>query len=403
MAGPLAGIRVIEVAMWAFVPACGGMLSDLGADVVKVEPPTGDPIRGLQIGGAENSAAFDFSWENYNRGKRSITLDLKLAQGLAVLHRLLETADVFLINLLPQARAKMGIDAETLRARYPDLIYASGSGAGPLGPEAHRGGFDAISFWARGGIASALTDEDAEKPIGPPGPAFGDTISGALLAGAVSAAIAQRAMTGHAAVVDVSLLGAAMWSMQRGIVQCTHDGTMRLQRPKSNLPNNPLVNTYRTADDRFVALCMLQAQRYWGRLCEVAGVPDLATDPRFADTAARRANLAACVGELDALFRSKPLAAWREILGRQDGQWDVVQHPGEMKDDAQVRANDYLQRVSHADGRALDMVSVPMMFDNAALPTRLAPELGADSDAILADLGYDEDAVIGLKVAGVVF
>src|SRR5687768_8363484 len=157
--GPLEGIKVVEVAMWAFVPAAGAMLADMGAEVIKVEPPTGDPIRGLQTGiGAASSV--DYSWESYNRGKRSITLDLKQPAGIEVLHRLLEDADVFLTSLLSPARRAMGIDAETLRARYPSLIYASGSAVGPNGPEADKGGYDAITFWARGGIASSLSDDD---------------------------------------------------------------------------------------------------------------------------------------------------------------------------------------------------------------------------------------------------
>ncbi|MFT3964590.1 MAG: CoA transferase [Sphingobium sp.] len=404
MARPLEGIKVVEVAMWAFVPAAGGILSDLGADVIKVEPPTGDPIRGLQIGMSSANQAFDFSWENYNRGKRSITLDLKMAAGLDVLYRLLADADVFLTNLLPPAREKMGIDAATIRAAFPTIIYAVGSGVGQHGPEAHRGGFDAITFWARGGISSSMSDEDAEHPVGPPGPAFGDTLSGAMLAGAVSAAIAQRAMTGRASEVDVSLLGTAMWSMQRAITQSTHEGMERFPRPKQGgLPNNPLVHTYRTGDGRFVALCMLQAQRYWAPLMEAAGRPDLAVDPRFADNGARRENLAACVEALKALFASRTLAEWREILARQDGQWDVVQHVGEIARDVQVAANRYMQTARHEDGRELAMVSVPMQFDGAPPPVRLAPDLGADSDAILSSLGYDEDDIIGLKVQGVVF
>jgi crotonobetainyl-CoA:carnitine CoA-transferase CaiB-like acyl-CoA transferase len=392
------------VAMWAFVPAAGGILSDLGATVTKVEPPSGDPIRGLEIGGfTSGPGRFDFSWENYNRGKRSITLDLHQEQGVEVLYKLLEDADVFLTNLLPRARSRMKIDIDDVRARFPNIIYAVGSGAGRLGPESNRGGFDAATFWARGGIASSLTEENAERPIGPPGPAFGDCISASILAGGIAAAIAQRAMTGHAAVVDVSLLASAMWCMQRGITQSTYDGIERFPRPTGDLPNNPLVYTYQTSDGRFLSLCMLQQQRYWAPLCEVAGRPDLGNDPRFIDTAARKANLAACVTELKALFRSKTLAQWREILSRQDGQWDVVQHVGELADDRQVQANRYMQTVQHEDGRQLQMVSVPMQFDAAPLPSRPAPQLGADSDAILEGLGYDTEQILALKVAGVVF
>jgi crotonobetainyl-CoA:carnitine CoA-transferase CaiB-like acyl-CoA transferase len=404
MGKPLAGIKVVEVAMWAFVPAAGGILSDLGASVIKVEPPSGDPLRGLQTGIASSgNDAFDLSWESYNRGKQSITLDLKQEAGREVLYKLLEDADVFLSSLLPPARKALRIDAETIRARFPRLIYATGSGVGQRGPEADKGGFDSITFWARGGISSAMSAEDAEYPVGPPGPAFGDTLSGSMLAGAIAAAIAQRAMTGHASIVDVSLLGTAMWSMQRYIAQATHDNVARFPRPVADKPNNVLVNNYRTSDGRFLALCMLQADRYWPRLCEVAGRPDLATDPRFVNAKARRANLAVCVTEMKALFASKTLVEWREILEQQDGQWDVVQHVGELKDDRQVKANDYLQRIDCEDGQVLPLVSVPMQFDGAPMPARRSPALGVDSDAILAGLGYDEEAIINLKVAGVVF
>lgn len=400
---PLAGIKVVEVAMWAFVPVAGAILSDMGATVIKAEPPSGDPLRGLVTGASREGAPFDLSWEAYNRGKQSITLDLKQDAGRAVLMKLLEGADVFLTNLLPPARRSMGIDAETLRARFPGLIYAVGSALGQHGPQSDMGGFDAITFWARGGVSSALTDHDAEVPVGPPGPAFGDTLSGSMLAGGVAAAIAQKALTGHASTVDVSLLGGAMWAMQRYISQSITDDVERFPRPQRDKPNNVLVNTYRTSDHRFVSLCMLQADKYWARLCEVAGAPQLATDPRFLDARLRRDNVDACVAALDALFASRPLAEWRAILAQQDGQWDVVQHVGEMRDDPQALANGYIQNVDYGDGRTLPLVSVPMQFDGAPLPARRSPDLGADSDAILAGLGYDEDAIIDLKVAGIVF
>lgn len=406
MAKPLEGIKVVEVAMWAFVPAAGGMLSDLGAEVIKVEPPTGDPIRGLQIGGTENpngKRQLDFSWESYNRGKRSITLDLKQEAGREVLMKLLEDADVMLTNLLPPARKSMGIDEEAIRARFPKLIYATGSAVGQNGPEKDKGGYDAITFWARGGVSASLTEADAEHPVGPPGPAFGDTLSGSMLAGGICAAIAKRAMTGEASSVDVSLLGAALWAMQRYTAQATDLGVETFPRPPADQPNNVLVNTYKTSDGRFLALCMLQADKYWMRLCEVAGRPDLAADPRYADAALRKANNDACLADLKALFASKTVAEWREILSLQDGQWDVVQYVGEMKDDVQVQANSYLQRVDYGDGTTIPLISVPMQFDGQALSARRSPELGDSSDAILASLGYDEDAIIDLKVQGVVF
>jgi crotonobetainyl-CoA:carnitine CoA-transferase CaiB-like acyl-CoA transferase len=391
--------------MWAFVPVAGGILSNMGAEVIKVEPPTGDPIRGLKIGGTETTGKrqLDFSWESYNRGKRSITLDLKQEAGRAVLMKLLEDADVLLTNLLPPARAAMGIDEATIRARFPQLIYATGSAVGQNGPEKDKGGFDAITFWARGGVSSSMTEPEALHPVGPPGPAFGDSLSGSMLAGGVCAAIAKRALTGEASSVDVSLLGAAMWAMQRYTAQATDLGVERFPRPPIDQPNNVLVNNYRTSDGRFLSLCMLQADKYWGKLCEVAGRPDLGNDPRYASAASRKQNQDACVADVKAMFASRTLADWRTILARQDGQWDVVQHVGELKDDVQVQANQYIQRVDYGDGTTIPLVSVPMQFDGAALSARRSPELGDSSDAILAGLGYDEDGIIDLKVQGIVF
>lgn len=404
--GPLNGIRIVEVAMWAFVPAAGGMLADMGAEIIKVEPPSGDPLRGLTttLGGAGNDApAIDYSWESYNRGKRSITLDLKHEAGRDALYRLVKQADVFLTNLLPRARESMKIDLASLRAINPDIIYAVGSAVGQQGPEGAKGGYDAISFWARGGIASTITPDGAEQPIGPVGPAFGDTLSGSMLAGGVAAAIAQRALTGVATEVDVSLLNGAMWSMQRLISQATATGVERFPRKASPKPNNVLVHTYRTADDRWLALCMLQADKYWAPLMELAGRSDLATDPRFIDAAARRENLDAAYSALKDLFGSRTLAEWQDILSQQEGQWDIVQHVGELKDDRQVQANAYLQQLDTTAGVPVSVVSTPMQFGGAALAARPAPDLGADSDSVLAELGYSEDEIIALKVEGVVF
>jgi crotonobetainyl-CoA:carnitine CoA-transferase CaiB-like acyl-CoA transferase len=402
MSKPLEGIKVVEVAMWAFVPACGGMLSDLGADVIKVEPPSGDPLRGLQIGGM-GGGKIDFSWESYNRGKRSITLDLKTEAGREVLMKLVDGADVFLTNLLPPARRSMGIDAETIRKRFPGIIYASGSGSGPNGPENEKGGYDSISYWARGSISATMTEDGAQRPVGPPGPAFGDTAAGAMLSGAICAALVKKLRTGEGSAVDVSLLGTAMWSMQRLICQSTADGMLRFPRPANPMPFNVLVGNYRTSDNRFLSLCMLQADKFWEPFCEAAGRSDLASDSRFVDAKARRENAEACWAEVTTLFATKTLAEWRAILYRQDGQWEVVQEVGEMQHDPQVQANSYLQHAAYGDGTTIPMVGLPMLFDGAALPARRSPDLGADSDAVLAGLGYDEDAIVDLKVQGVVF
>jgi crotonobetainyl-CoA:carnitine CoA-transferase CaiB-like acyl-CoA transferase len=226
MSAPLAGIKVVEVSMWAFVPSAGAMLADMGADVIKIEPHAGDPVRGLAMAGIKpGTGGFTFMYEIWNRGKRSVTLDIAAEGALDVLHRLLEDADVFLTSLLPAARRKLGIDVEALTTRFPKLIYAVGSGQGVHGPDAEKGGYDSISFWSRSGIVSAVTPDDVAYPLNMPGGAFGDSMSGSMLAGGVAAAIAQRALTGKASVVDVSLLNAGMWVLQPGIVAASLLGT----------------------------------------------------------------------------------------------------------------------------------------------------------------------------------
>jgi len=404
MSGPLSGIKVVEVAMWAFVPSAGGMLSDMGANVIKVEPPTGDPCRGLSTAGVGPGAnGFTVQWEIYNRGKRSIAIDLKADGAADLLHELLKDADVFLTNLLPPARRQMKIDVEDIRAQHPNIIYAVGSGAGAHGPDAEKGGYDFISFWSRGGVSAGVTPPDYPYPLPMPSGAFGDCTSGAMLVAGISAALLQRATTGKASVVDSSLLASSMWSMQSKISATTLVGVDDLPKPSRTKAHNPLVNCYKTSDGRFIVLCMLQAQRYWAGFCRAIGRADLADDPRFATDESRVRNVTECVETIDAIFALHPLQHWQAALATQEGQWDTVQHPGEVNRDRQVIANQFMQEVKYDDGRVLKMVSVPVQFDRQALKARPAPELGGDTDAILAELGYSEDGIIDLKVAGVVY
>ncbi len=283
---PLAGIKVVEVSMWAFVPSAGAVLADWGASVTKIEPSTGDPMRWLNYAGiAPGTGGFTFMYEIFNRGKRNVAMDLGADGAVELLYKMIDDADVFLISLLPAARRRLKIDVDDIRARNPKIIYASGSGQGAHGDDSEKGGYDSISFWARSGIASAVTPDTMSHPLPMPGGAFGDGMSGAIFAGGIAAAIAQRERTGEGCVVDGSLLGAAMWALQPGIVGGTLIGVKELPKMSRNMVPNPLVNSYRTSDDRFVALCMLQGQRFWPGFCTAIGRPDLIEHPDFVSDA----------------------------------------------------------------------------------------------------------------------
>ena len=347
MTRPLEGIKVVEISMWAYVPSAAAVLADWGAEVVKIEPPQGDPIRGLVNAGVGAMDGITFTWEIFNRGKKGVALDLTLPGAQEIVYKLVEDADVFLTSLLPPVREKLGVDLDHIRARNPRIIYAAGTGQGARGAEANRGGYDSITFWSRGSVSASVTPADYHRPVGMPAGAFGDSISGMALAGGIAAAVAGRALTGETSVVDGSLLGTAMWAMQMGIVGAAVAGGASSASAAGPVMSvaNPLVSNYRTSDNRWVALCMLQPDLYWEGVCQVIEREDMLADPRFATPADRSANGAAIVEELDKTFATKPLSHWLEALARQKGQWDVVRLVSEVGQDPQAVTNGFITGV----------------------------------------------------------
>ncbi|MBL7488187.1 CoA transferase [Frankia sp. AgB1.9] len=400
MAGVLDGVRVVEVSMWAMVPAAGAVLAEWGADVVKIESPDGDPVRALVTAGITPDGP-RYTWEMWNRGKRAMALDLRHPDAQRIIHQLVADADVFLTSILPAQRAGLGIDVASIRAANPAIIYAAGTGQGSRGPDADKGGYDGITFWARSGAAAATTTPGAD-PVTLPAGAFGDATSGLVLAGGVAAALAKKARTGEGSIVEGSLLATAMWAMQMSITGAAAAGLDEMPRTSRNRPFNVLVNSYPTADGRWVSLCMLQADRFWSGFCAAIGRDDLAADPRFADAKARAANAEACVAELDATFLAEPLAVWRDRLATQEGQWDVLNTVSEVLRDPQVQANQFVHQVRYDGGHELAIVGSPVQFDGTPPTLRPAPEFGADTEAVLESLGWDTDAILEAKIKGAV-
>jgi crotonobetainyl-CoA:carnitine CoA-transferase CaiB-like acyl-CoA transferase len=395
------GIRVVELAQWVFVPVAGALLADWGADVVHIEPTEGDPYRGLATQGiGTERGGVNMSLALANRGKRSIALNVSSEQGLAVMHRLLESADVFLTNMRPKALQRLGLDAERLTERYPRLVYARGSGFGPNGPDANQAGYDSTAFFSRGGMAHVLTPADREYPIGQRG-AMGDRNGGMALAFGVSAALLKRARTSRGSVVDVSLLATAMWTLSSDVLAALGGDEPKAAAGRGPM-FNPVVGNYRTKDGRHIQLMFLQPDRYWPDFCRLIERQDLLDDPRFADITSRRENAEACVAALDAEFAKRTFVEWKELLRRLDVPWAPVQSVPELLDDPQVAANGYIGDVVIDGETAYRLPAVPVQFDGQPPPLRRAPEHGEDTETVLADLGYAWEEIIGLKEAGVI-
>ena len=398
----LEGVRVLEVAQWWFVPAAGAVLADWGADVIKVEHPvSGDPQRGLITSGlVPPTGGVNFMVEQPNRGKRSVGIDLNLPRGRDILYRLVERADVFLTNFLPAARRRLRIDVDDIRGVNPRIIYARGHGQGTRGPDAEKGGYDAASFWSRGGIANALTAPDATQPVMQRA-AFGDSTGGLAVAGGIAAALFRRERTGEAPIVDISLLGTAMWVLAPDIIASQLLG-IDLPAADRTQPMNPIVNSYRTKDGRWLFLNMLQADRFWPDLCRRLGRADLVADPRFADARARFENRAECLQALDAIFAERTLAEWRAQLADAEGVWAPMQTARELPADVQAAANGYFPAVDRGDGTSFQLVANPVQFDERSPELRPAPDLGQHTEELLLDLGLSWEDIAAAKDEGAI-
>jgi crotonobetainyl-CoA:carnitine CoA-transferase CaiB-like acyl-CoA transferase len=360
----LAGIRVVEVATWTFVPISGAVLSEWGADVIKVEhPTTGDPQRGLVSSGlVPGGDGVNFMFEVPNRGKRSIGLDISTESGRELLYRLVETADVFVTSYLPDVRTRLGIDVDDIRARNPNVIYVRGSGQGSRGPEAGRGGFDAASFWARAALAMTFKEPTAEWPVDQR-PAFGDVLGGLTIAGGIAAALLRRERTGTPSVVDVSLLGLGLWSIAPEVTSSKLYENVEIPAFDRDATPNPLVGTYPTKDGRFIIIVLLQSDRYWPDLCAHLDRPDLVEDPRFKDAAVRFEHRRECIQVLRDVFRTRTYDEWRERLQTLQGVWAPLQTTLEVHDDPQVTANGYLEQITASSGTGFVLPANPVQFD----------------------------------------
>lgn len=393
----LEGTRVVELAQWVMVPSAGALLADLGADVIKIEHPAhGDPYRGLRTAALQDGGSGESpSVAHTNRGKRSLGLDVKHPAARAVLVELLEGADVLLTSLRAPAMQRLGLDPDAVREINPRLVYARANAFGYEGPDSDTGGYDATAYWSRGGFAYSLTPAGAGYPV-QMRPALGDRTTAMAIGMGVCAGLVKRERTGSGSVVDVSLMGTASWVLAGDLLAALTAGADPVQDPVRGRGTNPLTNTYRTRDGRWISLVGMQPDRYWDGFCAAIGRPDLTSDPRYATMAARAENAQACVAELDAVFAQADLAEWRDRLAALDLAWAPVQGAREIIDDPQTKANEWIVQLDDP-GRPAYAIAGPVRVRGGDGRLGRGPAVGEHTEQILLELGRTWEDIAALK------
>ncbi len=381
MTGPLEGIKVVELGVWVAGPAAGGILADWGADVVKIEPQSGDPARmfGRMLGlDGDQSPPFEMD----NRGKRSIALDVSTDDGRSTTLELIGAADVFITNVRPGALRRIGLDFETVAALNPRLVYGLITGYGETGPDADRAAYDVAAYWARAGLAHLLTRPGDTPPFQRGG--MGDHTAGMTLAAAVCAALVARARTGAGQLVSTSLYrqGAYTVSFDLNTFLLTGHSIAIGQRETMA---NPCMNNYTAGDGRRFWIVGLQVDRHWGPLCRVVGRADWLTEyPRARD---RAANARALIAELDEIFATKPLDEWAKLFATEpDFFWSPINSIEDVVADEQFHAAGGIVDVPDGDS-SVPMIATPVDFHGTPWePRSTAPGIGEHTEEILDEL-----------------
>jgi crotonobetainyl-CoA:carnitine CoA-transferase CaiB-like acyl-CoA transferase len=393
---PLAGLRVLDVASFIAAPVAATVLGDYGADVIKVEPPgTGDPNRDTHKLASYPKTAVNYPWEMDSRGKRSIAIDLRSTAGQSVLYRLIERADIFITNYPLEVRGRLKMGYGDVSHINPRLIYASFTGYGETGPDAHLPGFDSTAYFARSGLVDCNRYEG--QPPGVVMPAQGDRASGMALLSGILLALLQRGQTGVGTEVSSSLYANALWANGVG-AQAALLGGFLPPRPPRDRPRNALTNIYATRDERWLQLTIVREDIGWGPFCQAVGLPRLEHDSRFTTLELRRQNSAALCTILDPIFGSHDWAYWRDTLFRHSIPVGLIGRLQDLPDDAQARACGAI--VATNNPQLPWSLAAPFQLASASVPPpERAPELGQQTTEILREAGFAGPEIAALRIS----
>jgi len=399
MGGPMEGIKVVEMGVWVAGPSCAAILCDWGAEVIKIEPPNGDPFRGLFASALGAAIPVNPPFEIDNRGKRSICLNLENAEGLGIAKRLLDNADVFVSNMRPRVLEQFGIGYEDVRKSNPRIVYAQLTGQGPDSSESNRASYDIGGFWSRAGVGASLTAPNAPIPQQRGG--MGDHVTGLAGAAAVSAALFRRERTGEGQRVAASLVRAGVYMMGWDYSLEMRLGARTIPYDRFHAPN-PIINCFQTKDSRWLWLLLLQGDRHWPDLCRAVGREDMLADERWDNIVKRRENAPSVVEELDKEFPKRTLEEWGPVLDAHNVWWAPVNTISQAREDPVVQEAGAFTSVEGADG-TIPLVNSPVDFYGTPhAPQGPSPELGQHTEEVLLELGFDWDRIIALKEAGAI-
>ena len=397
--GIFEGLKVLDCASFIAAPAAATVLSDFGADVIKIEPPgSGDPYRGLPNLPGYPPSEHNFAWMLQARNKKSIALDLSQAEAQAVLYRLVAETDVFITNMPPPVRNKLGITYDHLAHLNERLIYASFTGYGEKGEEANKPGFDSNAYWARSGLMD-LVRADAETTPARSVAGMGDHPCAMAFYSAIVTALYRRERTGKGGHVSTNLMANGVWA--NGVLaQAKLCGAKFGPRRSRAQALNAVTNHYKCKDGRWIILSLLNEDRQWPVLARCLGREDLITDARFTTRADRHANSVELIAILDKVFATKELAEWRELLDGNGLVFGVVGILDDIPHDRQMLDNNVLVRF---ENDSMLTINSPIWIDGARkVQPRKPPGVGEHSDQILRNAGYDDAAIEKLRASGAV-